>query len=88
MSIKLLNATQDHVKEIRAIAKKFGITHCKKGLHCVMVGRQMNPVSTSEALAFMEAVKQSGYYVDGEDTCIELADKGLSDTFMLFKIRA
>ncbi len=84
--ITILKATTKHTTEVREIAKQYGIKGCKLGTNFVHVGKQGNRIGSQVAHQFMDAVKRAGYYIDGEDTVRELADKELFDTALVAKL--
>lgn len=78
--------SNEQAAEIRKIAKSFGVKKCKKSSHYIYVGSQVERVETNTAHALMDAISAAGYHIDNEDTCRELANKGLFDSCMVAKI--
>ncbi len=85
--LQIIKAQAKHSAEVRKILKDNGISMtCKLGCNYVYVGRQCLHMEAKAAHALMNLLKASGYHIDMEKTCRELADKGLFDSVMVAKI--
>ncbi|APD92039.1 hypothetical protein BM525_19345 (plasmid) [Alteromonas mediterranea] len=84
MSIRLRTVTKDDVVLARAIAKKHGIKHCKKGTaksSPIYVGRQTVRVEKDVATALVKELQESGFYI--ESSSLGLVEHDIADVFAI-----
>ncbi len=84
--MKIIKPSKEDVLIIRNIAKSFGVKGCKVVNFYCLVGNQVNFVDSKVAHEFMNKLKESGYFIDHEAVCRELADKGLSSNWLIAKV--
>ena len=84
--MKISKTSKEDVAIIRNIAKVLGIKGCKMVTFYCLVGKQTTFIESKIAHEFMNKLKENGYFIDHESTCRELADKGLSDSWLIAKV--
>lgn len=73
--------TAEQIKQIRAIAKRFGIKGCRQGRFFAHVGSQF--VRHENGAAVIDAFKAAGFHIDCEDMQRKLIANGLFSSFMV-----
>jgi hypothetical protein len=73
--------TAEQVKQIRAIAKRFGIKGCRQGNFFSHVGSQFDRIENGGAV--IDAFKSAGFHVDCEDMQRKLIANGIFSSFMV-----
>ena len=84
MSVRIRTVKKDDVVLARAIAKKHGIKHCKKGTaksSPIYVGRQTLRVDQSTARALVKDLQENGFYIEGSS--LGLVEHDIADVFAI-----